>query len=244
MLFFSSVLKDDQTNNSSFKYPATKRENVEDNYFGTTVKDSYRWLENDTSIEVKEWVKKENETTFGYLNKIPFLEKIKARLAKLWNFPKHGLPFKAGSNYMFFKNDGLQNQDVLYIQKDLNSEPELFLDPNKLSPDGTVSLSTYSASNDGKYFAYGTASGGSDWNEFFVMTIKDKKLLSDRLKWIKFSGIAWYKEGFFYTKYPEPEKGKELVSSNELSKIYYHKIGTDQSTDSLVFENDINLKLQ
>lgn len=132
---------------------------------------------------------------------------------------------------------------MLYIQKDLTAPPELFLDPNKLSSDGTVSLSTYAVSKDGKYFAYGTASGGSDWNEFYVMDVASKKKLSDDLKWIKFSGIAWYKDGFFYSRYPEPAKGQELVSSNEYHKIYYHKVGTEQSQDSLIYEDKSEPKM-
>ncbi len=219
------------------KYPNTKKVDVKDNYFGTVVPDPYRWLENDTAKAVKEWVKEENEVTFDYLSKIPYREKIKERLEKLWNYPKYSVPFKGGDNYFFFKNDGLQNQSVLYIQKDLISPPELFLDPNKLSKDGTVSLSTYAVSKNGKYFAYGTASGGSDWNEFYVMDVAGKKKLSDDIKWIKFSGIAWYKDGFFYSRYPEPAKGQELVSSNEFHKVYYHKVGTDQSQDSLIYED-------
>ncbi len=228
---------------TKLKYPNTKKVDVKDNYFGTIVSDPYRWLENDTAKAVKEWVKEENKVTFDYLSKIPYREKIKQRLEKLWNYPKYSVPFKGGNNYFFFKNDGLQNQSVLYIQKDLESTPEVFLDPNKLSKDGTVSLSTYAVSKDGKYFAYGTASGGSDWNEFFVMDVASKKKLSDDLKWIKFSGIAWYKDGFFYSRYPEPAKGQELVLSNEYHKVYYHKIGTEQSQDSLIYEDKSEPKM-
>ena len=228
---------------TGLKYPDTKKDNVKDNYFGTIVPDPYRWLENDTAEAVKEWVKEENKVTFGYLEKIPYRQKIKERLEKLWNYPKFSTPFKGGNNYFFFKNNGLQNQSVLYIQSGLDKEPELFLDPNKLSKDGTVSLSAYAVSNDGKYFAYGTASGGSDWNEFHVMDVASRKKLGDDLKWIKFSGIAWYKDGFYYSRYPEPSKGQELVSSNEYHKVYYHKIGTDQSEDKLIFENKSEPKM-
>ncbi|MGA7722948.1 MAG: prolyl oligopeptidase family serine peptidase [Ignavibacteriaceae bacterium] len=227
----------------ALKYPKTYKDNTKDNYFGTVVNDPYRWLEDDTAKAVSEWVKKENEVTYGYLNKITYRDKIKERLEKLWNYPKYSVPFKGGSNYFFFKNDGLQNQSVLYIQSDLSAKPELFLDPNKLSSDGTVSLTTYAVSKDGKYFAYGTASGGSDWNEFFVMDVASKQKLNDNLKWIKFSGISWYKDGFFYSRYPEPEQGKELVSSNEFHKIYYHKIGNDQKLDSLIFADSTAPKL-
>lgn len=231
--FMSSVL----VPQTKLKYPLTKKDDVKDNYFGTIVPDPYRWLENDTASVVKEWVKEENKVTFSYLDNIPYREKIKARLEKLWNYPKYSAPFKAGKNYFFFKNDGLQNQAVLYIQDGLNAKPEVFLDPNKLSKDGTVSLSAYAPSKDGKYFAYGTASGGSDWNEFHVMDVATKKVLSDKLKWIKFSGIAWFKDGFFYSRYPTPAKGEELTSKNEYHKVYYHKLGTEQSSDSLIYEN-------
>ena len=231
------------SSSQTLKYPKTSRDNIKDNYYGKVVNDPYRWLEDDTARAVGEWVKEENKVTFNYLEKISFRNKIKERLEKLWNYAKYSVPFKGGSRYFIFKNDGLQNQSVLYIQDDLTSKPELFLDPNKLSSDGTVSLTTYAVSKDGKYFAYGTASGGSDWNEFSVMDVSTKQKLSDNLKWIKFSGIAWYKDGFFYSRYPEPAKGKELVSSNEYHKIYYHKIGNDQSQDSLIFEDSSSPKL-
>jgi prolyl oligopeptidase len=227
----------------TLKYPQTYKDNIKDNYFGKVVEDPYRWLENDTAEAVKEWVKKENKVTFNYLDKLPSRDKIKERLEKLWNYQRYSVPFKGGSHYFFFKNDGLQNQSVLYIQDDLASKPELFLDPNKLSTDGTVSLTTYAVSKNGKYFAYGTASGGSDWNEFSVMDVSTKQKLSDNLKWIKFSGIAWYNDGFFYSRYQEPAAGKELVSSNEYHKVYYHKIGNDQSLDSLIFEDSTAPKL-
>ena len=232
-LFISAVI----IPQTKLKYPLTKKDDVKDNYFGTIVPDPYRWLEDDTASAVKEWVKEENKVTFSYLDKIPYREKIKARLEKLWNYPKYSAPFKAGKDYFFFKNDGLQNQAVLYIQDGLNAKPEVFLDPNNLSKDGTVSLSAYAPSKDGKYFAYGTASGGSDWNEFHVMDVATKKVLSDELKWIKFSGIAWFKDGFFYSRYPTPAKGEELTSKNEFHKVYYHKLGTEQSSDSLIYEN-------
>ncbi len=235
MILIASVIS--VNSQTKLDYPATKKVDVQDNYFGTIVKDPYRWLEDDTSAAVKEWVKEENKVTFGYLDKIPFREKIKQRLEKLWNYPKYSTPFKGGENYFFFKNDGLQNQDVLYIRKGLNAEPEVFLDPNKLSKDGTVSLTALAVSNDGKYLAYGTASGGSDWNEFRVMEVDNKILLPDDLKWIKFSGISWYKDGFFYSRYPTPPAGQELVTKNEFHKIYFHKVGTSQDADSLIFED-------
>jgi prolyl oligopeptidase len=243
LLFFFLMAFNMAISPQTLKYPKTNKDNVKDDYFGNIVSDPYRWLEDDTAKAVSEWVKEENKVTVNYLNRISFRDKIKERLEKLWNYPKYSVPFKGGSHYFFFKNDGLQNQSVLYIQDDLTAKPELFLDPNKLSSDGTVSLTTYAVSNDGKYFAYGTASGGSDWNEFSVMDVSAKKKLGDNLKWIKFSGIAWYKDGFFYSRYPEPEKGKELVSSNEYHKIYYHKIGNEQSQDSIIFQDSAAPKL-
>ncbi len=218
-------------------YPVTKKVNVVDNYFGVKVADPYRWLEDDNSEETKQWVRKQNELTFSYLRQIPYRDKIKKRFEEIFNYPKYSAPFKGGNYYFYFKNDGLQNQSVLYIQKDLESEAEIFLDPNEFSSDGTVSLSTYSVSNDGKFFAYGTASGGSDWNEYHVMEVENKNKLSDNLKWIKFSGIAWFKDGFFYSRYPEPKEGEELSATNENCKVYYHKVGTSQEEDVLIYED-------
>jgi prolyl oligopeptidase len=218
------------------KYPETKKVDVVDDYFGTKVADPYRWLEDDNSPETAEWVKEENNVTNEYLSKIPFRDKLKKRFEELYNYPKYSAPFRAGSKYYFFKNAGLQNQSVMYVKDNLDSEPKLFFDPNKLSEDGTVSLSALSFSKDGKLFAYGTASGGSDWNEFFVMDAESGKLLSDHLKWIKFSGMAWKDDGFFYSRYPEPT-GSELSTKNQYSKVYYHKIGDDQSKDVVIFED-------
>lgn len=218
-------------------YPSTKKINQTDNYFGTMVADPYRWLEDDNSEETKQWVIEQNNTTFAYLSKIPFREKIKERLSHIWNFPKQKAPFKAGSYYLFYKNDGLQNQDILYIIDSLNAEPVVFLDPNKLSEDGTISLNSVKASHDGKYLAYSISKGGSDWNEIFVMEIKSKQRLNDFVQWTKFTTICWFKDGFFYGKYDEPGTGKELTSANEYQKIYYHKIGTQQKDDSLICED-------
>jgi prolyl oligopeptidase len=225
------------------KYPHPPKGDVKDNYFGTVVADPYRWMENDTSAAVRKWIEEENKITFDYLDKIPFRDKIKERLEKLYDYQRFSAPFKGGDRYFFFKNDGLQNQSILYIQNDLKSTPQLFLDPNKFSEDGTVSLTTYAFSKDGRYFAYGIASGGSDWNEFHIMDVQTRKNLSDDLKWIKFSGIAWYKDGFFYSRYPMPAKSKELTSSNEFQKVYYHKIGTPQSDDIFIYGDDNNPKM-
>jgi prolyl oligopeptidase len=233
LCFFLSIELISQT---TLEYPETKKVDTVDTYFGAKVADPYRWLEDDNAEDVKEWVTKQNEVTFSYLEKIPFRDKIKKRYEEIFNYPKYTAPNKKGDNYFFYKNDGLQNQSVLYIQKDLNAEPEVFLDPNKLSEDGTVSLTTMSVSKNGKYFAYGTASAGSDWNEFFVMEVAAKTKLNDHLKWIKFSGIGWKEDGFYYSRFPEPAEGDELKSKNDNGKIYYHKLGTPQSEDVLIYE--------
>ena len=227
---------------NELKYPETRKSNKVDTYFGTAVPDPYDWLEDDRSEETKQWVEAQNKVTFDYLRNIPYRDKIKARIKEIFNYEKYSVPGKEAGMYFFTKNDGLQNQSVLYMQKDLNATPELLLDPNKLSSDGTVALAAMSVSKDGKYLAYGTAGGGSDWNEFYVMEINGSKKLNDHLKWIKFSGISWYKNGFFYSRFPQPE-GSALSSENEYQKIYYHQIGTDQSQDKLVYEDLKNPKI-
>ncbi len=227
-------------NKSPYTYPETRKGDVVEDYFGTQVADPYRWLEDDRSEETAQWVKEQNAVTNGYLESIPYREKIKERLTEIWNYPRTSAPFKAGGKYFFFKNDGLQNQSVFYMQETLDSEPVLFLDPNTLSEDGTVSLTNFTVSNDGKYLGYGISRGGSDWREFFVKDIETGKLLDDHLQWIKFSGIAWYKDGFFYNRYPTPEKGDELKGQNTNSQIFYHKVGTPQSEDVLIYEDPQN----
>jgi len=217
-------------------YPKTKKGDVVDTYFGVKVPDPYRWLEDDMSAETAEWVKEQNKITFGYLANIPFRDALKERLKNIWNYPKYGTPFFKGNYYFFFKNDGMQNQSVLYIQEGLNGTPRVFIDPNVLSADGTTSISALAISNDAKYLAYGISKGGSDWNEFYVMDVKTGKQLADKLEWIKFSGIAWEKDGFYYSRYDAP-KGSELSVKNEYQKIFYHRIGTKQSEDKLIFEN-------
>jgi prolyl oligopeptidase len=218
-------------------YPQAKTDSTVTNYSGTNVADPYRWLENDTAADVREWSKSENKVTHDYLNQIPFRDKIKTRLTEIWNYPKYSAPFKEGEFYFFFKNDGLQNQSVLYYQKGLNGKPEVFIDPNKLSDDGTVSLTSFTFSKDHKLCAVGTAASGSDWNEIFVMDVSTKNKLSDNIKWVKFSGATWYKNGFYYSRYDEPKKGKEFSNQNQFMKIYYHEMGKNQSDDKLVFED-------
>lgn len=221
-------------------YPETERTTQTDDYFGTTIADPYRWLEFDTAANVEAWVDAQNEVTQQYLAQIPFKEDFRARLTEIWNYPKYGSPFKRGDWYYFFKNDGLQNQSVLYRQKGLDGETEVFLDPNALSTDGTVSLASLSFSKDHQYCAIGIARSGSDWNEIYVIETESKKRLSDDIKWVKFSSPVWHKNGFYYSRYDEPTKGKEYSTANEFMKIYYHTLGQPQGKDVLVYEDKTN----
>jgi prolyl oligopeptidase len=218
-------------------YPETKRTDHTDVYFGVTVADPYRWLEDDNSPEVAHWVEEENKVTFAYLEKIPYRQQLKERLAKLFNYPRYTAPSRRGEWFFFTKNDGLQNQSVHYIQKGLDGPPEVLIDPNKLSADGTSRLGAFSLSKDGKYVAYGISQGGSDWNDIYVMEVAAKKTLPDHLQWIKASGVSWQGDGFYYSRYPTPEKGKELTTKNEFQAVYFHKVGTPQSDDELVYED-------
>ncbi|MBN3036725.1 MAG: S9 family peptidase, partial [Bacteroidales bacterium] len=176
--------------------------------------------------------------TFGYLEQIPYRGALKERLTRMWDYPKYGVPFKEGTRYFFFKNDGLQNQSVMYIQDDLDAEPQVFLDPNTFSEDGTVALSNIGISRDGKYAAYGISRSGSDWSEIYVMEVESRKKLDDVIRWVKFSGISWKDDGFFYSRYDEPEEGDALKGQNEYHKVYYHRVGTPQEEDQLVYRND------
>lgn len=218
-------------------YPHARKGDTVDTYFGNKVTDPYRWLEDDNSAETAEWVNAENIVTKDYLSKITFREDLEKRLTEIWNYPKYGVPFKKGDNYFFFKNNGIQNQSVLFMTDDLAKQPMMLLNPNILAEDGTIALAGLGVSKDGKYLAYSTASGGSDWNEIFVMEIKNRKMLEDRIKWVKFSGISWWKDGFFYSSYDEPKAGGELSAQNQYHKVYYHKLGTPQSNDILIFED-------
>jgi len=222
---------------SKIKYPKTAKDNVVDTYFGVQVKEPYRWLENDTSTATSAWVKEQNKVTKDYLSQIPFRNKLKERLTALYNYPKYGSPFKKNGQYYYYKNNGLQNQSVLYHQKTLSSEPEMLLDPNTLSSDGTVALSSVAFSKDGKYLGYAIARSGSDWNEIFVMDVATRKLLSDHIKWSKSSQIAWQGNGFYYSAFDAPEAGKEYSNKNEYEKVYFHTVGQDQSQDKLIYED-------
>ncbi len=218
-------------------YPVTEKMQQVDKYFGVEVSDPYRWLEDDNSPATAKWVDAENKVTFGYLESIAFRARIKSRLDELYNYPKYSAPFRKGEYFFFYKNDGLQNQSVLYIQKGLGGTPEVLLDPNTFSQDGTARLSTFVLSKDGNYAAYAISLSGSDWQAYCVMDMKTRKTQSDTLQWIKVSNIAWFGNGFYYSRYDAPAKGKELSSKNENHKVYYHRVGTPQSQDELVFED-------
>ena len=224
--------------NFIFSYPQTRKSDQVDNYHGVTVADPYRWLEDLDSEETASWVEAQNAVTFGYLNQIPAKETIKQRLTQLWDYEKYGIPFKQGNRYFYFKNDGLQNQSILYVLDSLDAEPEVLLDPNILSDDGTVALSGMSISEDGNLIAYGLSTSGSDWQEWKVRDINTKEDLSDHLKWVKFSGASWTHDhqGFYYSRYDQPQDGKPLEEINYFQKLYYHHLGTDQSEDTLIYE--------
>ena len=220
------------------EYPLTKKDDVADTYFGTKVPDPYRWLEDDRSEETAAWVKEQNKVTFAYLEAIPYREQIKARLEKMWNYEKYTAPHKEGAYTYFSRNDGLQNQFVIYRQKD-NSEPEVFLDPNKFSADGTTSLGEMEFTRDGSKVAYSISEGGSDWRKVIVMDAEKKEIIGDTLKDIKFSGLSWQSnEGFYYSSYDKP-KGSELSAKTDHHKLYFHKLGTSQSEDKVIFGADI-----
>ncbi|CAM1362141.1 prolyl oligopeptidase family serine peptidase [Tenacibaculum xiamenense] len=215
-------------------YPQTEKKPVVDEYFGTKVTDNYRWLEDDRSPETENWVKAENEVTFDYLSKIPYRSQLKDRLSELWNFEKVGTPFKEGKHTYYFKNNGLQNQYVLY-RTDENGKDEVFLDPNTFAEDGTTSLGNLSFTKDGKTLAYSISEGGSDWQKVIIMDSETKEIKGDTLVDVKFSGISWKgNEGFYYSSYDKPE-GSVLSAKTDQHKLYFHKLGTPQSSDQVVF---------
>ena len=218
--------------------PVTAKTHVVENYHGTAVADPYRWLEDDNSAETKAWVAAQNKVTFAYLNAIPGRDAIKARLTKLWNFERYGVPFKEGGRYFYSRNDGLQNQSVFYTVDSLDAAPRVLLDPNTLSADGTVALAGLSISDDGNLLAYGTSASGSDWEEWHVRDVRTGKDLSDHLRWVKFSDASWTKDGsgFFYSRYDAPQPGDTLKGVNKFHKLYFHKLGTEQSADELIYE--------
>jgi prolyl oligopeptidase len=233
---------DGATGSPSIVYPESKRGDTVDDYFGTKVADPYRWLEGDAAVvpEVANWVEAQNKVTFAYLEQIPFRQKIKDRLTQLYNYPKYSAPTRRGDYFFYTKNDGLQNQSVWYRQKGLDGTPEVLLDPNKLSADGTTRLGQFSLSKYGDYLGYGVSQGGSDWTDVYVMDVSSKQPQPDHLQWVKVSGVSWQGNGFYYSRYPAPEKGHELTTKNEDHQVYFHKVGTPQSQDLLVYEDKGN----
>jgi prolyl oligopeptidase len=217
-------------------YPITKKVEQTDDYHGTKVADPYRWLEDDRSAETAEWVKAENKVTFDYLEKIPYRKIFKDAIEKVFNYPKYTAPSKKGEYFYFSKNDGLQNQSVLYRQKSLGGTPEVVIDPNKLSAEGTTRLGTFALSKNGKYAVYALSKAGSDWQTFYVMDMTTLKTMTDELNWVKVSGASWQGNGFYYSRYPKPE-GSALAAKNENHQVFYHKLGDSQENDELVFED-------
>jgi prolyl oligopeptidase len=228
------------------EYPVSKQVSQIDDYFGTPVADPYRWLEDDVrnSGEVRAWVESQNSLTFSQIKQLPYRKEIKARLTKLWDYEKFGTPFKRGQRYFYFKNNGLQNQNVLYKLQSLGDEPTALIDPNQWSADGTNALGGLEFSDDGKLLAYGVQKAGSDWRTWEVMEVESGKKLSDELNWIKFGSVSWTKDskGFFYSCYDEPKSGEKFQGLNLGQKVYYHRIGDPQSKDQLVHENQENPK--
>lgn len=235
MLVYSSIAS--CKHSTTVKYPETKKMAVTDTIFGTPVEDPYRWLEDDHSVETGEWVAAQNEVTRSYLDRLPGRERIRERITALTDFPRVTAPGKEAGKYFFFKNNGLQNQSVLFMSDSLNGEPRVLLDPNALSEDGTVSLSGTEITPDGKYLIYKISRSGSDWNEIFVKDIETGRTLPDHIRWVKFSGTSWYEGGFFYSCYPAPESGNERKKSNENQMVRYHKLGTDPSSDPLILSD-------
>lgn len=228
------VVTSTMTSFGQINYPKTEKKQVKDTYFGTTIEDPYRWLEDDKSAETAEWVKAENEATFNYLGKIPFRQQLKERMEKLWNYEKISAPFKKGNYTYYYKNNGLQNQSVLY-RKDKNGKEEVFLDPNTFSADGSTSLASLSFTKDGSLMAYAVSEAGSDWNKITILDAITKKKLETEITDVKFSGISWFKnEGFYYSSYDKPE-GSQLSAKTDQHKLYFHKLGTPQKSDKVIY---------
>jgi prolyl oligopeptidase len=236
IMFISAAL----TAQSGLHYPQTRKVDHVDTYHGTRVADPYRWLEDDNSAETAQWVEAQNRVTFAYLERIPFRAQLNKRLNDLYNYAKYSAPSRKGDYFFFRKNDGLQNQSVLYIQKGIEGKPEVLLDPNTWSEDGTVLLNAFAPSQDAKLAVYGISRSGSDWQEYNVLDLTTRKPLADKIEWVKVSGVAWRGNGFYYSRYPQPEKGRELSSANENHQVYYHRIGTPQAQDELVYQDAKN----
>jgi prolyl oligopeptidase len=234
-----------QSDGAPLVYPKAKTVDQVDDYHGTKVADPYRWLEDTDAADTHDWVEAENKLTFSYLDQIPYRKAIREQLTKLWNYERFTAPQQQGGRYFYQHNNGLQNQNVLLVGESLNAEPRVLLDPNTLSSDGTVALAGTAISDDGKLMAYGTATSGSDWTEWHVRDVDTSKDLPDVIKWVKFSGASWTKDGkgFFYSRYDEPKEGTEMRGTNYFQKLYYHKLGTAQAEDKLIYERPDNKEM-
>lgn len=242
IIIFTFSIFENFTAQEKIIYPDSRKSDIVDIYFGVEVADPYRWMEEFESEEISKWVEKQNELTESYLSQIEFRDDIRNDLVNLWDYPRYSSPFKAGDDLLFYKNDGLQPQSVLYILREGKSEPEVFIDPNTFSDEGDVSLAGVFPSKDGKFISYSVSKSGSDWREFFVIETSTGEKLKDHLKFIKFSGANWFEDGFFYSRYDSLAPENKFTASNESSKIYYHKIGTKQEEDVLVYEDTSNPK--
>ena len=245
LLFALTTALAAQSDGAALAYPKAKTVDQVDDYHGVKVADPYRWLEDTDSADTHDWVEAENKVTFGYLDQIPYRAAIRERLLKLWNYERFTVPQQQGGRYFYQHNDGLQNQNVLLVAESLNSEPRVLLDPNTLSSDGTVALAGSAISDDGKRMAYGTATSGSDWTEWHVRDVDTGKDLPDVIKWVKFSGASWTKDGkgFFYSRYDEPKEGTAMRGTNYFQKLYYHVVGTTQAEDKLIYDRPDNKEL-
>ena len=227
----------------NLNYPKTNQVDISETYFDTTIIDPYQWLEDDHSRATKAWVDKQNAFTNAYMRKIPYRNKIEKRLTEIWNYPSQGMPFKEGERYYFFKNNGLQNQSVLYVQDSPTTVASVFMDPNTFSNDGSVALNGTYFSPDNQYMGYSISRGGSDWREFYVKDLNSGEILEDHITWVKFSNMSWHGSGFYYKRYPKPDIHNELSATNENAKVYFHKIGTNQNDDIMIYEEPDNPRL-
>ena len=237
-LIFFVLLSSACAKQQSFEYPVFPKSDVVDDYHGTPVADPWRWLEDPNSEQTQNWVKAQNDVTMPFLSSLPGRKSIINRLTELWDFPRYGSPSRAGENYFYYLNDGLQNQSILYKQSSLDVDAAVLIDPNTFSEDGTVALSSVAISENANYVAYAKSVGGSDWREFFVRDVNTGEDLSDHIEWVKFSGVSWDKteEGFYYSRFPQPTPEEFLTAPNRNMKLYYHKLGTSQAEDILIYE--------
>jgi prolyl oligopeptidase len=241
LLFTTFVLMNTIT--AQLTYPTTTKTAQTDDYFGTKVSDPYRWLEDDKSEATKAWVTEQNKVTFSHLDKIPYRKNFKEAIEKVFNYPKYSAPFRKGDWFYFYKNNGLQNQSVLYRQKGLTGKPEEVIDPNKLSKEGTTRLTVFNLCKDGAYAVVGLSEGGSDWQTYYVRDMATGKNLEDKMEWVKVSGVAWQGHGFYYSRYPAPDQGASALSvKNENHQLWFHKVGTAQAADKLIYEDKNNLQ--